>query len=396
MGGSAGTLQGAAGTSGALKERGNTCFAAADFPGAELAYTEGINQDPANAVLYSNRSATSFQLGSFGQAVADAKTAIALRPRWNKAYYRAAVALAAIRQQLVREANAAADGDEGPRLVCVAMALEASDMFRKCLAMLPIGTKNTQVEEGFAEEERFLDEACRKDEALRRATVGNVACSLPTSSSSSSSPSAPPPPGRVSALANHSGLYTWGLGEHGALGHGSLQAEEAPQAVKALRGKEIADVGCGLAHTVIVTRSGETWACGLNSQSQLGMGHHHGEDASLGATGDAVNAAYIGKVVCLPQLVPSLLGIQARGVACGAGHVVLCTEDRRVFTWGLGSQGQLGHGDYCGRAEPAQICFKSISYRGNGGAGGDQTLVAVVAVAAGIAHSTILDVSGTA
>lgn len=57
-------------------------------------YTEAINLDSTNAVLYSNRSAAYAKDEQYELALADATKAIELKPDWSKAYSRKGAALA--------------------------------------------------------------------------------------------------------------------------------------------------------------------------------------------------------------------------------------------------------------------------------------------------------------
>lgn len=57
-------------------------------------YTEAINLDPTNAVLYSNRSAAYAKGEKYDLALTDATKAVELKPDWSKAYSRKGAALA--------------------------------------------------------------------------------------------------------------------------------------------------------------------------------------------------------------------------------------------------------------------------------------------------------------
>lgn len=57
-------------------------------------YTEAITLDPANAVLFSNRSAAYAKGEQYDLALADATKAVELKPEWSKAYSRKGAALA--------------------------------------------------------------------------------------------------------------------------------------------------------------------------------------------------------------------------------------------------------------------------------------------------------------
>lgn len=77
-----------------LKDKGNAALAANNFGEAVKLYTEAINLDPSNAVLYSNRSAAYAKGEQYDLALADATKAVDLKPDWSKAYSRKGAALA--------------------------------------------------------------------------------------------------------------------------------------------------------------------------------------------------------------------------------------------------------------------------------------------------------------
>lgn len=68
-------------------------MAAEKFDDAIQAYTEAINLDPKNHVLYSNRSAAYAKAGQYEDALKDADETIALNPQWSKGYSRKGSAL---------------------------------------------------------------------------------------------------------------------------------------------------------------------------------------------------------------------------------------------------------------------------------------------------------------
>ena len=77
-----------------LKESGNESFKAGDFAVALEKFTAALDRDEAQtdahnaAVLYCNRSQCHANLGDFGQSVADAKRAVSLDGKYQKAHYR--------------------------------------------------------------------------------------------------------------------------------------------------------------------------------------------------------------------------------------------------------------------------------------------------------------------
>eukprot|EP00892_Ulva_mutabilis_P008446 jgi/Ulvmu1/5974/UM026_0098.1 len=75
------------------------------------------------------------------------------------------------------------------------------------------------------------------------------------------------------AAVSHEGeVYTWGMGRHGALGHGETSNCPSPSRVHALRGVVIDHVVCGPTATLAVSREGDLYAWGNNACGMLGVG----------------------------------------------------------------------------------------------------------------------------
>ncbi|RCV20927.1 hypothetical protein SETIT_4G097300v2 [Setaria italica] len=145
-------------------------------------------------------------------------------------------------------------------------------------------------------------------------------------------------------------LYTWGDGTHysGVLGHGNDTAHWIPKKVCGpLEGLHISSVSCGLWHTVIVTSLGQLFTIGDGVFGALG----HGDRLSTN----------------IPREVNSLKGMRVLRAACGAWHTAAIVEvvdfldpvaAAKLFTWGDGDKGQLGHVDREARFIPA--CVASL------------------------------------
>ncbi|XP_057670576.1 stress-induced-phosphoprotein 1 [Diorhabda carinulata] len=76
-----------------LKDKGNAALSANKIEEALKYYTEAINLDPQNAVLYSNRSAAYAKASQYDLALKDAEKAVEIKPDWSKAYSRKGAAL---------------------------------------------------------------------------------------------------------------------------------------------------------------------------------------------------------------------------------------------------------------------------------------------------------------
>lgn len=72
-------------TSEELKAQGNKAFSSGDYSAAVDLFSQAIQMDPSNHVLYSNRSAAYCSLKNYQQALDDAEKAIKVKPDWAKA-----------------------------------------------------------------------------------------------------------------------------------------------------------------------------------------------------------------------------------------------------------------------------------------------------------------------
>ncbi|QHO26908.1 hypothetical protein HN51_023926 [Arachis hypogaea] len=135
-------------------------------------------------------------------------------------------------------------------------------------------------------------------------------------------------------------LYTWGDGtyNYGLLGHGNQVSHWVPKRVNGpLEGIHVSSISCGPWHTAVVTSAGQLFTFGDGTFGVLGHGDH--------------------KSVSLPREVESLKGLRTVRAACGVWHTAAVVEvmvgnssssncsSGKLFTWGDGDKGRLGHGD---------------------------------------------------
>eukprot|EP00177_Eucheuma_denticulatum_P004473 GFKZ01008134.1.p1 GENE.GFKZ01008134.1~~GFKZ01008134.1.p1 ORF type:complete len:354 (+),score=74.21 GFKZ01008134.1:536-1597(+) len=71
-----------------FKDKGNDAYKAGDFAKAVEFYTLGIEQEPSNAALFSNRSAAYLKMEAYGNARRDAEMCIELDASWSKGWWR--------------------------------------------------------------------------------------------------------------------------------------------------------------------------------------------------------------------------------------------------------------------------------------------------------------------
>ncbi|CAN4119789.1 unnamed protein product [Withania somnifera] len=133
-------------------------------------------------------------------------------------------------------------------------------------------------------------------------------------------------------------LYTWGDGNFGLLGHGNEVSHWVPKRVNGpLEGIHVSYISCGPWHTAVVTSAGQLFTFGDGTFGVLGHGDR--------------------KCFSKPREVESLKGLRTVRAACGVWHTAAIVEvmvgsssasncsSGKLFTWGDGDKGRLGHGD---------------------------------------------------
>ncbi|KAM9217761.1 LOW QUALITY PROTEIN: protein RCC2 [Leptosomus discolor] len=217
-------------------------------------------------------------------------------------------------------------------------------------------------------------------------------------------------------------LWSWGRNEKGQLGHGDTKRVEAPKLIEVLGGEAIVLAACGRNHTLALTESGSVFAFGENKMGQLGLGNQ--TDAVPSPTQIMYNGQPITKLACgaefsmimdckgnlysfgCPEygqlghnsdgkfiaraqrieydceLVPRRVAIfiektkdgqilpvpnvVVRDVACGANHTLILDSQKRVFSWGFGGYGRLGHAEQKDEMVPRLV--KLFDFPGRGAA----------------------------
>lgn len=192
----------------------------------------------------------------------------------------------------------------------------------------------------------------------------------------------------TAAVSSNGDLYTWGGGMYGKLGHGNESGHSTPRRVETLVGLSIVDIACGSRHTAVVTNKGCLYTWGDKENGVAGHGDTEGHQytpkllerlsgkkvVQLSACGfhtgclTDMGEVYTwgeGKFGRLghgaernchsPRLVESLLGKRPIQIACGGFHSAVVTQDGKMFTFGGGEHGQLGHGDKVNKVKPTLV-----------------------------------------
>ncbi|CAI5744566.1 unnamed protein product [Peronospora destructor] len=160
-----------------------------------------------------------------------------------------------------------------------------------------------------------------------------------------------------SLLATSAGdVFAWGSGRHGQLGLGSdTLVASMPQRIDTLKDMAVSNVFCGWEHSVFRSSGGEVFTCGNNRHGQLGV-----PEVVASASSENRNERrkqVNGSPVRVPDLGNSSKGLSTMQISCGWHYVLCLTERGDLVTWGKGSHGQLGLGQFENAIEPKKIAF---------------------------------------
>lgn len=220
------------------------------------------------------------------------------------------------------------------------------------------------------------------------------------------------------ALTADGRLYSWGWGTHGQLGHGDTETLYEPKRVRYFRRKPVVDVSAGYCHSIVLDADGVVYSFGSNVYGQLGSADDKLKKRNLpepiylieekislisskyfqclAYCADSRTIYYFGTSPQNSQLVaqqmkkmrstqqqqqqlngdaPDAVALanqctqtkehktprkfeveyEVRKLETGNLHCMLLTADGRVYSWGRGPEGQLGHGSEKSIVVPTQV-----------------------------------------
>ena len=82
-------------------------------------------------------------------------------------------------------------------------------------------------------------------------------------------------------------------------------------------------------HSAFINTEGRLLTCGSEEEEDDTTGLGQGES----------------RVVAVPTVVPGLAAVRVSSVSLGGFHTLALSEERAVYSFGFGADGQLGHGD---------------------------------------------------
>lgn len=130
---------------------------------------------------------------------------------------------------------------------------------------------------------------------------------------------------------------------------------------------KIRSISAGYGFTLAVSEDGHVYSWGINDKFQLGLGHRYNQYK--------------------PILIKSLTDVFIKKVACGQQHSLALTDDGRIYSWGLGVFGQLGHSNIKSQHVPKRI--ENVTMEDD-----NEKEVLFKSVACGSHHSLALDIYG--
>lgn len=145
-------------------------------------------------------------------------------------------------------------------------------------------------------------------------------------------------------------VYCWGQGKWGRLGQKIDMDISSPKIVDSLSDVHVKNVACGEYHTCALTDSGEvyTWGNDVSCSDLVDEGRFRSQ--------------WITHKLSLP-----VEGISISSVACGEWHTAIVSSCGRLFTYGDGTFGVLGHGNYQNISSPKEVeslkglCVRSVA-----------------------------------
>lgn len=187
----------------------------------------------------------------------------------------------------------------------------------------------------------------------------------------------------------NSAVYVWGLNDKDQLGGLKGSKIKLPIYSQVLSKLKPIHIAGGSKTLFIVSQEGKLYACGEGTNGRLGLGDnnnvyepkpipflsqyvikkvavHSGGKHALALTQDGKIFSWgegedgklgHGNRISLdkPRLIDALKAKRIRDIACGSGHSAAIASNGELYTWGLGEYGRLGHGDAITQLKPKLV-----------------------------------------
>ncbi|MGH0142689.1 UNVERIFIED_CONTAM: hypothetical protein FKN15_076572 [Acipenser sinensis] len=185
-------------------------------------------------------------------------------------------------------------------------------------------------------------------------------------------------------------VFVWGLNDKDQLGGLKGSKIKVPSFSETLSALNVVQVAGGSKSLFAVTAEGKVYACGEATNGRLGLGIgsgtipiprqisalsnyivkkvavHSGGRHAMALTvdgkvfswgeGDDGKLGHFSRMNCdKPRLIEALKTKRIRDIACGSSHSAAITSSGELYTWGLGEYGRLGHGDNTTQLRPKLV-----------------------------------------
>ncbi|MBN3286869.1 RCC2 protein, partial [Polyodon spathula] len=170
------------------------------------------------------------------------------------------------------------------------------------------------------------------------------------------------------ALTEAGCVFSFGENKLGQLGHGNQTDAVPTPAQIQYNGQPIVKVACGAEFSMIVDCKGNLYSFGCPEYGQLG----HNSDGKFIARAQRIefDCELIARRVAIfvektkdGQILP-VPNVVVREVSCGANHTLILDSQKRVFSWGFGGYGRLGHAEQKDEMVPRLV--KLFDFPGRG------------------------------
>ena len=195
--------------------------------------------------------------------------------------------------------------------------------------------------------------------------------------------------GKQKDQTNSTKVFVWGLNDKDQLGGLKGSKIKLPVFSETLALLKPICIAGGSKSLFIVTQDGKVYACGEGTNGRLGLSHcnnvsvprqltalsqyvvkkvavHSGGKHSMALTvdgrvfswgeGDDGKLGHCSRLSCdTPRLIEALKSKRIRDIACGSSHSAAISSAGELFTWGCGEYGRLGHGDNVSQWRPKQV-----------------------------------------
>ncbi|KAG5182395.1 regulator of chromosome condensation 1/beta-lactamase-inhibitor protein II [Tribonema minus] len=175
-------------------------------------------------------------------------------------------------------------------------------------------------------------------------------------------------------VTSDGGLYTCGCGSSGQLGSGRIVADKtpvtAPASIPLPGGAKAHAVACGADFTVVVATDGRLFAFGHPEYGQLGNDTNgeffvSGNKIAFDFKPSPFQITEFVKRDEKHKLVETSADVRFCAVACGRNHTIALERPpgKRIFSWGFGGYGRLGHAGSDNEMTPRVInMFERMSH----------------------------------